>query len=104
MQSFVKYHEIETQNSAYASLSSFLQPEADSQFRKGADIVFEKFANLGIKWRTKNNIIIDLRSNIGGRIFYSRAFVYSFLSKKKRTGSCPGPVAIAIRRTALPGT
>ena len=83
MQSFVKYHEIETQNSAYASLSSFLQPEADSQFRKGADIVFEKFANLGIKWRTKNNIIIDLRSNIGGRMYYSRAFVYSFLSKKK---------------------
>ena len=83
MQNLIKYHEIETENSGYASLSSFLLPELDSPYRKGADIVFEKFANLGIKWRNKKNIIIDLRSNLGGRMYYGKAFIYSFICKNQ---------------------
>ena len=62
----VKYHEIETSDSVYVSLSSFVLPDKTSQFRKGAVLVLEKFANIGSKWRNKKNIIIDLRSNAGG--------------------------------------
>ncbi|WP_287046712.1 S41 family peptidase [Treponema sp.] len=83
MQNLIKYHEIETENSGYASLSSFLFPDNDSPYRRGADIVFEKFVNLGIKWRNKKNIIIDLRSNLGGRIYIGNAFIYSFICQKK---------------------
>lgn len=78
----IKYHEIESASSSYVSLSSFLLPDSDSPYRKGAEIVFEKFINSGNKWRNKENIIIDLRSNLGGRIFVGTAFIYSFLQKK----------------------
>ena len=75
----IKYHEIETKNTGYASLSSFVLPEQKSMYRKGAEIVFEKFANLGITWRDKKNVIIDLRSNLGGRAYIADGFIYSLL-------------------------
>lgn len=78
----IKYHELETLNSVYISLSSFVLPEKDSKFRKGAEIVLEKFANIGNLWRDKENIIIDLRSNTGGRESYGQYAFWSFSSKK----------------------
>ena len=74
----IKYHEIVSDKSAYASLSSFVLPETNSIYRKGAEIVFEKFSNFGIKYRNKKNIIIDLRSNLGGRAYFANGFIYSF--------------------------
>lgn len=78
----LKYHEIETEKSGYVSISSFVLPYSDSMYRKGAEIVFEKFVNVGNKWKGKENIIVDLRSNRGGRSFYGTAFVYSMLQNK----------------------
>ena len=77
----IKYHEIETKNTGYASLSSFVLPEQKSMYRKGAEIVFEKFANLGITWRDKKNVIIDLRSNLGGRAYIANGFIYSLFKE-----------------------
>lgn len=78
----LKYHEIESEKSGYVSLSSFILPDSNSIYRKGAEIVFEKFVNVGNKWKDKENIIVDLRSNRGGRSFYGTAFVYSMLQNK----------------------
>ena len=79
----MKYHEIETVDSVYISLSSFVLPEKKSKFRKGGVIVLEKFANIGNKWRNKKNIIIDLRSNTGGRDLYGEHAVWSFTNSKE---------------------
>ncbi|MCK9170814.1 MAG: S41 family peptidase [Treponema sp.] len=64
----LKYHEIETKNTGYVCLSSFMLPDEKSPLRK---TVFEKYSTLGLKWGKKKNIIIDLRSNGGGEIKYS---------------------------------
>lgn len=79
--SLIKYHEIETQDSGYVSLSSFLIPDSDSQYFKGAKIIFNKFANLYSKWKNKKNIIIDLRGNLGGRASFSIYLIYSMFQK-----------------------
>lgn len=76
-----KYHEIETNDSVYISLSSFNLPDNNSPYRKGADIVFEKFANIRNRFIEKKNIIIDLRSNTGGREVYGEFAVWNFLNK-----------------------
>lgn len=76
-----KYHEIETNDSVYISLSSFNLPDKNSSYRKGADIVFEKFANIRNRFIEKKNIIIDLRSNTGGREIYGEFAVWNFLNK-----------------------
>ncbi len=72
----LKYHEIETEKSGYASISSFLLPEKNSAQRKGSEIIFKKFVSLSERWFSKENIIIDLRSNNGGEINYIEAFLY----------------------------
>lgn len=72
----LKYHEIETEKSGYASISSFLLPEKNSARRKGSEIIFKKFVSLSERWFSKENIIIDLRSNNGGEINYIEAFLY----------------------------
>lgn len=77
----VKYHELTTNDSVYAGISSFMLPEEGSQFRRGAELVFEKYAMLGVRYHDKKNIIIDLRSNTGGVSFYSAALLYSLYTK-----------------------
>ena len=77
----IKYHDIETKGSVYVSLSSFVLPPADSKYRKGADLVLEKFSNIGSKWYKKQNIIIDLRSNVGGRSVYGEYAIWSLYDK-----------------------
>ena len=72
----LKYHELETEKSGYASISSFLLPEKTSARRKGSEIIFKKFVSLSERWISKENIIIDLRSNNGGEINYIEAFLY----------------------------
>ncbi len=78
----IKYHDIETKGSVYVSLSSFVLPPEDSKYRKGADLVLEKFSNIGSKWYKKQNIIIDLRSNVGGRAVYGEYAIWSLYDKK----------------------
>lgn len=76
-----KYHEIETNDSVYISLSSFKLPDEKSPYKKGTDIVFEKFANIRNRFIEKKNIIIDLRSNTGGREVYGEFAVWNFLNE-----------------------
>ncbi len=73
----LKYHEIETNKSAYVSISSFMPVDNDSIYKKGIDIVLNKYSNLTSKWSNKKNIVIDLRSNRGGYPIYSAFFLYS---------------------------
>lgn len=80
----LKYHELETEDSGYVSLSSFFIPDKDSIYRKGAEIVYNKFKNIPVKWRNKKNIIVDLRSNTGGRMHEGMAFVYSIFNKNPK--------------------
>lgn len=80
-----KYHEIETENSVYISLSSFKVQENDSKFKKGSEIVLKKFADLGKTWQNKKNIIIDLRSNGGGMIEYGIYPFYTMTQKNPQS-------------------
>ncbi len=80
-----KYHEIETENSIYISLSSFKVQENDSKFKKGSEIILKKFADLGKTWRNKKNIIIDLRSNGGGMIEYCIYPFYAMTQKNPQS-------------------
>ena len=41
----IKYREVETADSVYVSISSFMLPPAGSQYSRGAEIVLEKYAN-----------------------------------------------------------
>jgi hypothetical protein len=77
----IKYHELMTNDSVYAGISSFMLPEEGSQFRRGAELVFDKYAALGVRYRNKKNFIIDLRSNTGGVSVYSAALLYSLYGK-----------------------
>lgn len=83
----IKYHELTTDNSVYVGISSFLVPDKHSQFRKGAVLVFDKYATLGVRYQDKKNIIIDLRSNTGGISVYSAALLYSLYAKVKHLNS-----------------
>lgn len=76
-----KYHEIETTDSVYISLSSFYVHENDSKFKTGSEIILKKFADAGKTWQNKKNIIIDLRSNTGGEISYG---IYPFYAMTKK--------------------
>ena len=76
-----KYHEIETTDSVYISLSSFYVQENDSKFKTGSEIILKKFADAGKTWQNKKNIIIDLRSNTGGEISYG---IYPFYAMTKK--------------------
>ena len=78
----MKYKSFETKDSAYIELNDFLRPEADSPQRKSADIVFNKFINLGQKYNSKKNIILDLRSNSGGLTELPLAFIFSLYTNK----------------------
>lgn len=80
-----KYHEIETENSIYISLSSFKIQENDSKFKKGSEIILRKFADLGKTWQNKKNIIIDLRSNGGGMIEYCIYPFYAMTQKNPQS-------------------
>lgn len=82
--SSIRYHELESDDSVYASLSSFWLPEEGSQFRKGADIVLSKYASLASKYYNKKNIIIDLRGNPGGQAEYSEYLLYSLYTNNKK--------------------
>ena len=82
--SSIRYHELESDDSVYASLSSFWLPEKDSQFRKGADIMLSKYASLASKYYDKKNIIIDLRGNPGGVGTYSEYLFYSLYTNNKK--------------------
>lgn len=82
--SSIRYHELESDDSVYASLSSFWLPEKGSQFRKGADIVLSKYASLASKYYDKKNIIIDLRGNPGGVETYSEYLFYSLYTNNKK--------------------
>lgn len=83
----VRYREHESLDSGYVSLSSFLLPDANSQYHKGAEIVLSKFAELSAKWHDKKNIILDLRSNQGGYAEYPEYLVYSLFTNNKKTFS-----------------
>lgn len=48
----------------------------NSAQRKGSEIIFKKFVSFSERWFSKENIIIDLRSNNGGEINYIEAFLY----------------------------
>lgn len=80
----IKFREIETADSAYVSISSFMLPPENSQFRRGAEIIFKKYMNLGIKHRNKKNLIIDLRGNGGGVLQYSEYLFYSMTQKNPK--------------------
>lgn len=80
-----KYHEIETLDSIYISLSSFKVQKNDSKFKKGSEIVLKKFADIGKTWRNKKNIIIDLRSNGGGMIDYGIYPFYAMTQKNPQS-------------------
>ncbi len=80
----IKFREIETADSAYVSISSFMLPPENSQFRRGAEIIFKKYVNLGIQHRNKKNIIIDLRGNDGGVLQYSEYLFYSMTQKNPK--------------------
>ena len=56
--------------------------QENSIFKKGSDIVLQKFANIAKNYQDKKNIIIDLRSNGGG---LSDIGMYPFyeMTKKK---------------------
>lgn len=82
--SSIRYHELESDESVYASLSSFTLPEEDSQMRKGAEIVLERYANLASRCSDKKNIIIDLRSNPGGIQAYSEYLFYALYTGDKK--------------------
>lgn len=73
----LKYHEMETDNTGYVSISSFFLPEKKSYNRKGSEIIFNKFLSLPNKWRDKKTIIIDLRCNKGGEINCIETFLYN---------------------------
>lgn len=73
----MKYHEIETAKSGYVSISGFMPADNDSIYKKGIDIVLNKYSNLSSKWNKKKNIVIDIRANSGGYPVYSALFLYS---------------------------
>lgn len=77
-----RYREIKTEDSVYIGLSSFAPMQENSIFKKGSDIVLQKFANIAKNYQDKKNIIIDLRSNGGG---LSDIGMYPFyeMTKKK---------------------
>ncbi len=80
----IKYHELETKNSGYVSISSFYMPDVNSQYYKGANLVFNKYANLFQKWNSKKNIIIDLRGNSGGLSEFHEYLIYSMFQKNPK--------------------
>lgn len=78
----MKYKDFETKDSAYIELNDFLRPEANSPKRKAADIIFNKFTNLGQKYNKKKNIIWDLRSNSGGLTELPVTFLFTLYTNK----------------------
>lgn len=79
----MKYKDFDTTRSAYITLNSFMLPPAEDSAKKSAEIIFEKFANCGYKYKDKKNIIIDLRSNSGGDVTYIANLFYCLYYGKK---------------------
>ena len=80
----IKYREVETADSVYVSISSFMLPPAGSQYSRGAEIVLEKYANTMINHPDKKNIILDLRGNSGGITICSEYLFYTMTQKSPK--------------------
>lgn len=65
-----KFTEKETPSTAYIHLESFR-----SDGSKGQDITFQKFISASSRYKDKENIILDLRSNTGGNPKYVEDFI-----------------------------
>lgn len=81
----IKYSSFETEKTGYVRISSFLLPEKKSKFRKGAEIIFDKFIKLADKWNEKEFIILDLRCNFGGEMNNPQFFLYNLSTNELKT-------------------
>lgn len=79
------YKEIETEKSVYIRISSFFQPADNDENKEISDEAFRKYIECGIKYKDKENIILDLRGNPDGNSEYSNQFFRNLygMSKKK---------------------
>ena len=78
----MKFKDFSTNDSAYIEINDFMRPEAGSPQKMAAEIIFNKFINLGQKYNDKKNIILDLRSNSGGLTEMPLAFFFSLYTNK----------------------
>ena len=78
----MKFKDFSTKDSAYIEINDFMRPEAGSPQKMAAEIIFNKFINLGQKYNDKKNIILDLRSNSGGLTEMPLAFFFSLYTNK----------------------
>lgn len=78
----MKFKDFSTNDSAYIEINDFMRPEAGSPQKMAAEIIFNKFINLGQKYNDKKNIILDLRSNSGGLTVMPLAFFFSLYTNK----------------------
>lgn len=77
------YKEIETEKSVYIRISSFFQPADNDENKEISDEAFRKYIECGIKYKDKENIILDLRGNPGGNSEYSNQFFRNLYGMSK---------------------
>ena len=83
IEDFINYIELETEKTAYISIKTFIDLPKETGYRDIFDKIYLDFAESGKKYRTKQNVILDLRKNGGGHSTYPSNFLNNLVSDKK---------------------
>lgn len=83
LEDILNYKEIETDKTGYIGIKTFIDLPKDSDYQNELAKIYIDFENAGKRFRTKQNVILDLRSNGGGHSSHPANFLNNLVSDKK---------------------